>query len=54
MSHEIQMFSLIQVSVHYIGKLKKSGKIFDSNIGSAPFKFRLGTLFIRKCAKNHG
>lgn len=31
-----------KVSVHYIGKLKKSGKIFDSNIGSAPFKFRLG------------
>ncbi|KAI6684197.1 hypothetical protein NL676_030110 [Syzygium grande] len=31
-----------QVSVHYIGKLKKNGKIFDSNVGSAPFKFRLG------------
>ncbi|KAA0067690.1 peptidyl-prolyl cis-trans isomerase FKBP53 [Cucumis melo var. makuwa] len=29
------------VSVHYIGKLK-NGKIFDSNIGRAPFKFRLG------------
>ncbi|KAF8038396.1 hypothetical protein BT93_B1052 [Corymbia citriodora subsp. variegata] len=31
-----------QVSVHYIGKLKKNGKIFDSNAGRAPFKFRLG------------
>ncbi|KAG8638484.1 hypothetical protein MANES_14G033300v8 [Manihot esculenta] len=33
-----------QVSVHYIGKLKKNDKIFDSNVGRAPFKFRLGTL----------
>ncbi|CAH8384698.1 unnamed protein product [Eruca vesicaria subsp. sativa] len=31
-----------QVSVRYIGKLQKNGKIFDSNIGKAPFKFRLG------------
>ncbi|KAL7001641.1 peptidylprolyl isomerase [Sarracenia purpurea var. burkii] len=31
-----------KVSVHYIGKLKKNGEIFDSNIGRAPFKFRLG------------
>ncbi|KAB1208168.1 Peptidyl-prolyl cis-trans isomerase FKBP53 [Morella rubra] len=31
-----------QVSVHYIGKLKNNGKIFDSNVGRAPFKFRLG------------
>ncbi|KAI3458261.1 hypothetical protein Pfo_014924 [Paulownia fortunei] len=31
-----------KVSVHYIGKLKKNGQIFDSNIGRAPFKFRLG------------
>ncbi|XP_027161376.1 peptidyl-prolyl cis-trans isomerase FKBP53-like isoform X1 [Coffea eugenioides] len=31
-----------KVSVLYIGKLKKNGKIFDSNIGRAPFKFRLG------------
>ncbi|CAA7060236.1 unnamed protein product [Microthlaspi erraticum] len=30
------------VSVRYIGKLQKNGKIFDSNIGKAPFKFRLG------------
>ncbi|XP_044468336.1 peptidyl-prolyl cis-trans isomerase FKBP53 isoform X2 [Mangifera indica] len=30
-----------QVSVHYIGKLK-NGKMFDSNVGRAPFKFRLG------------
>ncbi|KAJ0681668.1 putative peptidylprolyl isomerase [Helianthus annuus] len=29
-------------TVHYIGKLKKNGKIFDSNIGKAPFRFRLG------------
>ncbi|KAG9145411.1 hypothetical protein Leryth_022910 [Lithospermum erythrorhizon] len=31
-----------KVSVRYIGKLKQNGKIFDSNIGKAPFKFRLG------------
>ncbi|XVF53981.1 hypothetical protein PTKIN_Ptkin05aG0144400 [Pterospermum kingtungense] len=31
-----------QVSVRYTGKLKKNGKIFDSNVGRAPFKFRLG------------
>lgn len=31
-----------KVSVHYTGKLKKNGKIFDSNVGRAPFKFRLG------------
>ncbi|KAJ4954806.1 hypothetical protein NE237_011589 [Protea cynaroides] len=31
-----------KVSVYYIGKLKKNGKIFDSNIGRAPFKFHLG------------
>ncbi|KAI9070953.1 hypothetical protein K1719_047079 [Acacia pycnantha] len=31
-----------QVSVAYIGKLQKTGKTFDSNIGRAPFKFRLG------------
>ncbi|XP_078447977.1 FK506 BINDING PROTEIN 53 [Wolffia australiana] len=29
------------VFVHYIGKLQ-NGKIFDSNIGQRPFKFRLG------------
>ncbi|WCJ36522.1 Peptidyl-prolyl cis-trans isomerase FKBP53 [Euphorbia peplus] len=31
-----------QVGVRYIGKLQKNGKIFDSNVGKAPFKFRLG------------
>ncbi|KAM7272352.1 hypothetical protein ACFE04_027015 [Oxalis oulophora] len=31
-----------KVSVTYIGKLQKDGKIFDSNIQKAPFKFRLG------------
>ncbi|GFP88301.1 peptidyl-prolyl cis-trans isomerase fkbp53 [Phtheirospermum japonicum] len=31
-----------KVSVRYIGKLKKNDKIFDSNIGKAPFQFRLG------------
>ncbi|CAN7071675.1 unnamed protein product [Brassica oleracea var. botrytis] len=31
-----------QVTVRYIGKLQKNGKIFDSNIGKAPFKFKLG------------
>ncbi|KAJ4757199.1 Peptidylprolyl isomerase [Rhynchospora pubera] len=30
-----------KVSVNYIGKLQ-NGKIFDSNIGRRPFKFRLG------------
>ncbi|KAL2928398.1 Peptidyl-prolyl cis-trans isomerase FKBP53 [Bienertia sinuspersici] len=32
-----------KVSIHYIGKLQKSNKHFDSNIGSKPYKFRLGT-----------
>lgn len=31
-----------KVKVHYIGKLQKNGKIFDSNVGKAPFQFRLG------------
>lgn len=31
-----------KVSVRYTGKLQKDGKIFDSCIGKAPFKFRLG------------
>ncbi|PIA49976.1 hypothetical protein AQUCO_01300604v1 [Aquilegia coerulea] len=31
-----------KVSVRYIGKLKKNGNIFDSNINRAPFQFRLG------------
>ncbi|KAL5098734.1 hypothetical protein RYX36_003061 [Vicia faba] len=31
-----------KVSVKYIGKLKKDGKIFDSCVGKAPFKFHLG------------
>ncbi|CAN0902596.1 Peptidyl-prolyl cis-trans isomerase FKBP53 [Linum grandiflorum] len=31
-----------QVSMRYIGKLKKNGKIFDSNMSGPPFKFRLG------------
>ncbi|CAN1265218.1 Peptidyl-prolyl cis-trans isomerase FKBP53 [Linum perenne] len=31
-----------QVSVRYIGKLQKNGKIFDSNVGKFPFKFKLG------------
>ncbi|MED6181419.1 hypothetical protein PIB30_019133 [Stylosanthes scabra] len=31
-----------KVSVRYIGKLQKNGKIFDSNVGRAPFKFHLG------------
>ena len=35
-----------QVSVRYIGKLNKNGKIFDSNVGRAPFKFRLGTIIL--------
>lgn len=31
-----------KVSVKYIGKLQKDGKIFDSNVRGPPFKFRLG------------
>ncbi|KAF6168819.1 hypothetical protein GIB67_042126 [Kingdonia uniflora] len=31
-----------KISVKYIGKLKKTGKIFDSSVGGPPFKFRLG------------
>ncbi|OVA07684.1 Peptidyl-prolyl cis-trans isomerase [Macleaya cordata] len=31
-----------KVSVNYIGKLKINGRIFDSNVGEAPYKFRLG------------
>ncbi|KAH9322265.1 hypothetical protein KI387_016904, partial [Taxus chinensis] len=31
-----------KVSVYYTGKLKKNGKLFDSNIGRKPFQFRLG------------
>jgi len=31
-----------KVSMYYTGKLKKNGKIFDSNIGRKPFQFRLG------------
>ncbi|CAM6030181.1 unnamed protein product [Sphagnum balticum] len=31
-----------RVSMHYIGKLKSNGKIFDSNVGKKPFDFRLG------------
>ncbi|KAL2920529.1 Peptidyl-prolyl cis-trans isomerase FKBP53 [Bienertia sinuspersici] len=31
-----------KVSVHYIGKLQKNNKHFDSNTGKKPFKFRLG------------
>lgn len=37
---------IFQVSVHYIGKLKSNGKIFDSNVGRAPFKFRLGNALL--------
>jgi FKBP-type peptidyl-prolyl cis-trans isomerase 2 len=29
--------------VNYIGKLQ-NGKIFDSNVGQRPFKFRLGNI----------
>ncbi|KAH0688078.1 hypothetical protein KY289_018915 [Solanum tuberosum] len=31
-----------KVGVRYTGKLKKNGKIFDSNVGKRPFEFRLG------------
>ncbi|KAL5539902.1 hypothetical protein UlMin_045080 [Ulmus minor] len=35
-------FSGKKISVHYVGKLKSNGEIIDSNVGSSPFKFRLG------------
>lgn len=31
-----------KISVHYIGKLKENGRVIDSTVGNAPFKFRLG------------
>ncbi|KAM7512074.1 hypothetical protein LguiB_010949 [Lonicera macranthoides] len=31
-----------KVKVHYIGKLKENGQVIDTNIGKAPFRFRLG------------
>uniref|UniRef100_A0A1J3IRE8 peptidylprolyl isomerase n=1 Tax=Noccaea caerulescens TaxID=107243 RepID=A0A1J3IRE8_NOCCA len=31
-----------KVSILYTGKLKDSGKVFDSNLGEAPLRFRLG------------
>ncbi|XP_074588831.1 peptidyl-prolyl cis-trans isomerase FKBP53 [Curcuma longa] len=36
-----------KVSVNYVGKLK-NGKIFDSNVGTRPFKFRLGVGHVIK------
>ncbi|CAL9111216.1 unnamed protein product [Musa textilis] len=36
-----------RVSVNYIGKLN-NGKIFDSNVGKRPFKFRLGVGHVIK------
>ena len=46
--HDTLICCCVQVSVHYIGKLQKNGKIFDSNIRKAPFKFRLGTPSLKK------
>lgn len=31
-----------RVTVHYIGKLKTNGKIFDQSVGKKPFQFGLG------------
>ncbi|KAG2729626.1 hypothetical protein I3760_01G259600 [Carya illinoinensis] len=31
-----------RVSINYNGKLKKNGESFDSNVGCAPYKFRIG------------
>uniref|UniRef100_A0A5B6YVD3 peptidylprolyl isomerase n=1 Tax=Davidia involucrata TaxID=16924 RepID=A0A5B6YVD3_DAVIN len=31
-----------KLKVNYIGKLRENGQIFDSNIGKAPYRFRLG------------
>lgn len=32
-----------QVSIHYTGKLKTNGEIYDFSTGRRPLKFRLGT-----------
>ena len=37
-------FVWFQISINYIGKLKKNGESFDSNVGGAPHKFRLGIV----------
>ncbi|KFK38592.1 hypothetical protein AALP_AA3G133700 [Arabis alpina] len=31
-----------KVSIQYTGKLKDTGKVFDTNVGEAPLRFRLG------------
>lgn len=31
-----------KVSVKYVGKLQKTGKVFDQTKGNKPFQFRLG------------
>ncbi|XP_062157088.1 peptidyl-prolyl cis-trans isomerase FKBP43-like isoform X3 [Alnus glutinosa] len=31
-----------KISINYNGKLKENGESFDSNVGAAPYKFRLG------------
>lgn len=36
-----------QISVLYTGKLKDNDEVFESNVGDAPFKFRLGTASLR-------
>lgn len=41
------VFAWFQISINYNGRLKKNGELFDSNVGSAPYKFRLGN-FIRE------
>jgi len=32
----------LQVHVYYVGRIHSTGKLFDSTVGSRPFKFRLG------------
>lgn len=48
MMGDAETYLSFQVSVHYTGKLKKNGKIFDSNVGRAPFKFRLGMFKLNR------
>ena len=35
-------FVWFQISINYNGKLKNNGESVGSNVGDAPFKFRLG------------
>ena len=32
----------LQLTIHYTGRIASSGKLFESNVGAKPFKFRIG------------